>query len=397
MLAMRGHVRCGCSLLTTRSSSAAAAVDGHQAVLLAQKLNPDIILMDISMPILDGIDATREIRRLLPSAYVVTLSQYEIPDVMEEALSAGASAHVSKVVVWTQLIPTLRKVYRGEAVANLDADSATGFGESARRRALLEAAVRESEERFRCTFELSAVGIAHVDQDGHWLRVNRRLCEILGYQKDELEKLNIFGLIYPADRATDFAQGQKLLAGEIDQYSLDLRYLRRDRKVAWVRSHVHAVRDAGGNLKYSIRAVEDVADRKEAQEQLALAKRDFQIATDHLDLVGSHTRAALTRCSRDLRYLWANQNYADWLQKPLETIIGRPIYEVVGKQAFRALRPRFQQVLSGEEVRYKENVVFEGIGPRSISAIYKPTLDNTGIPDGWLAVVQDITPQPGVL
>src|SRR3712207_6318566 len=69
---------------------------------------------------------------------------------------------------------------------------------------------RESEERFRATCEQAAVGIAHVAWDGAWLRVNDRLCEIVGYSREELLKLTFQGITYPDDFYRDLEQGRQL-------------------------------------------------------------------------------------------------------------------------------------------------------------------------------------------
>jgi PAS domain S-box-containing protein len=102
-------------------------------------------------------------------------------------------------------------------------------------------------------------------------------------------------------------------------------------------------------------------------------------------------RVAVTRCSRDFRYLWANQAYADWVHRSLNEIVDRPILEVLGKDAFEALLPHFNRVLTGETVRYEQETNFQGIGPRWISATYTPTLDAEGVANGWVAVVLDST------
>src|SRR6516164_3432344 len=100
---------------------------------------------------------------------------------------------------------------------------------------------------------------------------------------------------------------------------------------------------------------------------------------------------AVTRCSQDFRYLWANQAYADWIRRPLNEVVDRPILEVLGRDAFEALLPYFNRVLTGETVRYEQETTFQGIGPRWISAIYIPTLDAKAVANGWVAVVLDIT------
>lgn len=83
------------------------ARNGSDAIHEAGRLSPDVVLMDISMPILDGLQATRTIRQCFPKIKVITLSQYELDD-LTEILQAGALAHVPKLALWENLIPALR-------------------------------------------------------------------------------------------------------------------------------------------------------------------------------------------------------------------------------------------------------------------------------------------------
>ena len=119
----------------------------------------------------------------------------------------------------------------------------------------------------------------------------------------------------------------------------------------------------------------------------ALAMRNHE----ELECVTESMAAAVTRCSRDLRYLWVSKPYADWIGRPLDDIIGSPILDIVGEEAFRQLRPRFEQVLAGKKVQYEEEVPYRGLGLRWIAAAYTPTFDKAGVPDGWVAAVMDIS------
>jgi PAS domain S-box-containing protein len=118
-----------------------------------------------------------------------------------------------------------------------------------------------------------------------------------------------------------------------------------------------------------------------------------QAAMQQLEIVADSMAAPVSRCSRDFRYLWVSKPYADWIGRSPSEIVDRTVVEVIGAQAFLQLRPYFDRVLAGHVVRYEEQVHFQGIGPRWINAIYTPTRDATGTPDGWVAVVQDITQQ----
>src|SRR5215204_3715334 len=131
-----------------------------------------------------------------------------------------------------------------------------------------EEELRESEERFRGTFEQATVGIAHVDTDGHWLRVNRRLCDIVGYEKEELLGLTFQDITHPDDLEADLEGARRLLAGEIDTYLREKRYFRKDGSTVWIYLTVSLVRSPSDEPRYFISATEDITERKRAEEAL---------------------------------------------------------------------------------------------------------------------------------
>src|SRR5215204_5971509 len=156
-----------------------------------------------------------------------------------------------------------------------------------------EEELRESEERFRRTFEQAAVGIAHVGTDGHWLRVNRRLCDIVGYEKEELLGLTFQDITHPDDLETDLEGARQLLAGEIETYSSEKRYFRKDGSTVWIYLTVSLVRSPSDEPRYFISATEDITERKrveEAQRFLAEAGESLSSSLDY--------RATLARVAR---------------------------------------------------------------------------------------------------
>ena len=126
-------------------------------------------------------------------------------------------------------------------------------------------ALTESEERFRTTFELAGVGIAQVSLDGCFADVNPRICEITGYSSEEIKGLTFQDITHPDDLDTDLEYARQLLAGEIDRYSLDKRYFRKDASVIWVNLTGSLVRDAAGKPLHFIAVVEDISGRKDAE------------------------------------------------------------------------------------------------------------------------------------
>lgn len=133
------------------------------------------------------------------------------------------------------------------------------------RRKQAEEQLRESEKRFFGTVDLAAVGIAHVGEDGRFIHVNRRLCDMLGYSEEELLARSIKQVSHPDDSTMSDAARLKLRNGEIDSFKLEKRYLRKDGSLIWVSLTVAIMRDAKGQPLYDISIVEDVSARKSAE------------------------------------------------------------------------------------------------------------------------------------
>lgn len=136
-------------------------------------------------------------------------------------------------------------------------------------RVLAEEAVRESEGRFRSTFEQAAVGMAHVGFEGEWLRVNEKLCEIVGYTRDELLGLTFQDITHPEDLQGDMDEFHRLIAGEIGSYSREKRYLCKDGSAVWINLTVGIGEDAAGRQEYTIAVIEDITERKRYEQELA--------------------------------------------------------------------------------------------------------------------------------
>jgi len=133
---------------------------------------------------------------------------------------------------------------------------------------LRTAEVQESEHRFRLTFEQAAVGIAHVGLDGQWLRVNQKLCDIVGYTREDLSRLTFQDMTYPEDLDADLALVRKCLAGEIPTYSMEKRYIRQNGSLIWIQLTVSLARGRRNEPQYFISIVEDIDERKRLEEQL---------------------------------------------------------------------------------------------------------------------------------
>lgn len=145
-----------------------------------------------------------------------------------------------------------------------------------------EAAMRASEERFRETFEQAAVGIAHVGSDGSWLRVNKKLCDIVGYTREELLTMTFQDITHPEDLDADLAFVRQVLEGTIKTYSMVKRYVHKDRSIVWINLTVSLVRDPRDEPLYFISVVEDITEKQLAQDALRASDAKFAAFMDNL-------------------------------------------------------------------------------------------------------------------
>jgi PAS domain S-box-containing protein len=136
--------------------------------------------------------------------------------------------------------------------------------------------LRESEERFRLTLDEAPIGMALVTPDRRFSRVNRALCDMVGYSPDELTKMTYPTITHPDDVYTDAELIKQLARGEIPRYRIEKRYIRRGREIVNIVLSRSILRDRDGAPLYYITQMEDITEIKRTEEALrrAVAERD---------------------------------------------------------------------------------------------------------------------------
>jgi len=130
--------------------------------------------------------------------------------------------------------------------------------------------LREQEERWSATYEHAAIGIVELDAEGRFIRVNEAICAIVGGTREELLTWRLQGRTHPDDRDVDDELYRRQVAGDIGFYSIEKRFIRRDGRVIWIAVRSSTVRDDTGHFLYGVRVVQDVTERKEAEERQKL-------------------------------------------------------------------------------------------------------------------------------
>ncbi len=148
-----------------------------------------------------------------------------------------------------------------------------------------ENAMREREQLFRATFEQAAVGVSLTGSDGRWIMVNDRLCQILGYTRDELLQRTFRDVTHPDDLEASLALVERLVRGEVRTYTTEKRYVRKDGSVVWTNLTASTVREPAGQLKYGIAIVEDISERKLAAEAVRESEERLRRLVEHLPAV----------------------------------------------------------------------------------------------------------------
>jgi len=148
-----------------------------------------------------------------------------------------------------------------------------------------EETLRESDEKFLSAFEYAAIGMALVSPDGHWLKVNQALCNILGYSIEELMSRTFQDITHPDDIETDVNYIRQMLAGKIQTYQMEKRYFHKLGHLVWVLLSVSLVRDDTGEPLYFIAQIQDITERKHAEQELRDSEERFRQLADNIEQV----------------------------------------------------------------------------------------------------------------
>ncbi|MGZ8381562.1 MAG: PAS domain S-box protein, partial [Nitrospira sp.] len=174
-----------------------------------------------------------------------------------------------------------------------------------------EAALRESEARFRNVFEHAATGIAIANLDGNFVQCNPAFCAMLGYTEDELRHVHFSKLVHAEDRGANVEKSLKLIAEEFPHYEIENRYVHKNGELVWVRKFISLARDHKRRAKYVLVLVTDITQRLNAEQALRAAQGRLQRWNQDLEQAVNVKTAELTQSEERLRALTTELNLAE--------------------------------------------------------------------------------------
>ena len=188
-----------------------------------------------------------------------------------------------------------------------------------------ERALRESEARFRAVFDRAAIGMALVNAEGLLIVSNPALQEMLGYGDEELRRMHFADLTHPEDVALDAERFEELVAGDIDRFHLEKRFVRKDGSLMWGGLTSSSVTDTGGPW-FMVGMVEDVTERKVAERALKESEERYRAVVER------SVEAIYLFDPETKRVLESNTAFEDLLGYASDELLSMKIYEFIAHE-----------------------------------------------------------------
>lgn len=279
----------------------------------------------------------------------------------------------------------MSSIHKPTAAAQTDMALQQEIAQLAQEVAQLRTALQRSEDQWRTTFEQAVVGMAHMALTGQWLRVNQRLCTMLGYSADELSHKTAQALTHPEDWTHEAAAAYQLLIGEIQSYVTNKRYLHKHGHIVWGRLTLSLAYTTAGAPDYFVGMVEDSSAFRQVEEALRTSEERYRrIVEDQFDLI--------CRFDRDFRLTFVNEAYAASTGKMPAALMGVRITELIpAEYQVQVIDHVARQNPLGRAATSENPIVLPDGSLRWFEWIDRAIVDEEGAVVEYQAVGRDIT------
>lgn len=341
-----------------RMDTVARLADGLDYLARAQ---PDVILLELDLPDSQGIDTVRRVRASGPGVAVVVLAHAGSEDAGIQAIHHGAQDYLSREHLDR---PTLQRAIR-HGLARQQA----------------HAALCESEERFRVMFERAAVGLAYLDVTGRFILVNQRLCDMLGYSPAELLQMSFADTIFADDLEEDRTSANRLLAGELQDATLETRSVRQDGSIMWASLTMTLIRNRTGAPQHFLVVMQNITDRKETEKAKLYLAAIVESSQDII--IGKTLDGTITSWNA------AAERIYGWTA---DEIIGQSVFVLYPPGSDEEFRHIMGKIRQGEPISHVETKRVRKDGKQiDIALTISPIKDAAGQIIGASAIARDIT------
>ncbi len=255
----------------------------------------------------------------------------------------------------------------------------------------VEQALRESEEKFRHTFDQSPIGASMVALDSTFLRANEAFCRITGYSEDELKHLTFAEITHPDERDESVLRYGRVLRGEVESFEQDKRYIHKDGHEVWVHLSAGMVRDAGGRPLYLLPMVQDITDRVETEQAMRGINAEKERLRANLETVFRSIPDAIITVDTDMRIIQTNRALSEVCCIGSELSPGRALVGLSGS-CKRACFSVLRSTLETRRPVLEHRVECQSHTPGKVVVINSsPLLDRENNFAGAVLVIRDIT------
>lgn len=358
------------SLPQSLSVSRADRLSKAQQLLVTEKF--DVILLDLSLPDSQDLSTIVKIQEYSLNTPIVVLTARNDEELAVQSIQTGAQDYLVKTKIDSEvLMRSLR--YAIERQHNQEA-------------------LQKSEAKYRSVVENSLVGIAILDaptspsepERCEWLEVNDALCDLLGYEREELMQKNWAILSFPEDRQATFDELNKILAGASEGYVLDKRWRKKNGKIVYTRVSLRCIRSPDGAIDRMIKVILDVSDRYRYEFQ-------FKTSEEFLKHTINATPDPIFVKDEQHRWVVLNDAFCELMGKPRSELIGKSRYDFLPSAKAEVFEQKDEEVLrTGIPVETEEKFT-DSVGKERVISTKRSvfqTIDNSKM---LVGKIRDVT------